>query len=78
MGCVGSPLSTGCAKLVGGMLCIGGVSNGLWLPGLICGFIPLFALCISGTLMPLDFAWALVYIRHLFVFVSLILFMLLN
>ena len=77
MGCVGSPFSTGCAKLVGGMPSVGNVSNSLCHPSLICGFIPLFVPCISGTLMPLDFAQDLVCIRYLFVSVSLILFVLL-
>ena len=50
----------GCVRLVGGMLCVGSVGNGLCLSGLTCGFIPLFTPCISGTLIPLDFAWDLV------------------
>ena len=68
---MGCPLSMGCAKLVGGILCVGGIGNGLCLSGLTCGFIPLFAPCISGTLMPLDFAQDLVCIRYLFVSVLL-------
>ena len=72
------PLSTGCARLVGGMLCAGSVGNGLCLPGMACGFIPLFAPCISGTSMPLVIAWDLVCIRYLYVSVSLISFVLLN
>ena len=69
IGCVGSHLSTGFARLVGGMLCIVRVGNGLCLPGLMCGFIPLFAPCISGTLMPLDFAWDLVLL-DIYLFLS--------
>ena len=75
---MGSPLSTGCARLVGSVLCVGSVGDGLCFPGLTCGFVPLFAPCISGTLMPLDFAWDLVYIRYLFVSISPISFVLLN
>ena len=62
----------GCARLVGGMLHVGGIGNGPCLSGLTCGFIPLFTPCISGTLMPLEFAHDLVCIRYLFVSVSLI------
>ena len=68
----------GCVRLVGGMLHVGSVGNGLCLSGLTCGFIPLFTPCISGTLMPLDFAQDLVCIRYLFVSVSLIPVVLLN
>ena len=78
IGYVGSPFLMGFARLMGGMLCVGCVGNGLCLSGLACGFIPLFTPCISGTLMPLDFAWDLVCIRYLFVFVSLIPVMLLT
>ena len=38
IGCMSCPLSTGCTNEVGGMLCIGSVNNGLYLPGLTCGF----------------------------------------
>ena len=62
--------------LVSGMLHVGSIGNGLCLSGLTCGFITLFTPCISGTLMPLDFAWDLVCIRYLFVSVSLNLVML--
>ena len=55
MGCVDGPLTTGCTRLVGGILCLDSVGNGLCLPGLTCGFISLLAPCISGTLIPLDF-----------------------
>ena len=55
----------GCVKLVGGMLHVGSIGNGLCLSGLTCGSIPLFAPCISGTLIPLDFAQDLVCIRYL-------------
>ena len=72
IGCVGSPLLTGCVRLVGGVLCVGSIGNGLCLSGLTCGFIPLFTPCFSGTLMPLDFAWDLVCISYLFAPVSLI------
>ena len=68
----------GCVRLVGGMLHVGSVGKGLCLSGLTGGFIPLFTLCISDTLMPLDFAQDLVCIRYLFVSVSLIPAMLLN
>ena len=68
----------GCVRLVGGMLCIGGIGNGLCLSGFTCGFIPLLTPCISGTLMPLDFAQYLVCIRYLLVSASLISVMLLN
>ena len=64
---MGCPLSTGCTNEVGGMLCIGSVDNGLCLPGLTCGFRPLFPLCISGNLMPLDLACDLVCIGYLLV-----------
>ena len=68
----------GCARSAGGMLHVGGIGNGLCLSGLTCGFIPLFTPCISGTLMPLDFAWDPVCTQYLFVSVSLIPVMLLN
>ena len=68
----------GCARLVGGVLCVGSIDNDVYLTGLTCGFNPLFMTCISGTFMPLDFAWDLVCIRYLSVSVSLIPVMLLN
>ena len=68
----------GCARLVGSMLCVGSVGNGLCLSGLTCGFIPLFTPCISCILMPLDFAQDLVCVQYFFVSVSLIPVMLLN
>ena len=64
---------TGCVGLVSGMLCVGSVGNGFCLSCLTCGFIPLFTPCISGILIPLDFAQDLVCIRYLFISVSLIL-----
>ena len=57
----------GCARLMDGVLHVDGVGNSLCLSGLTCGFSPLFIPYISGTLMPLDFAWDLVCIQHLFV-----------
>ena len=57
----------GCTNEVDGMLCIGSVDNGLCLPGLTCGFRPIFVPCISGTLMPLDLACDLVCIKYLLV-----------
>ena len=56
----------GCTRLVGGMLHMGDIGNGLCLSGLTCGFIPLFTPFISSTLMPLDFAWDLVCTQCLF------------
>ena len=64
---MGCPWSTGCTNEVGSMLCVGTVGNGLCLPSLTCGFRPLFTLCISGNLMPLDLACDLVCIRYLLV-----------
>ena len=55
IGYVGSPLSTGHANKVGGLLCIHSVGNDLCLPSLTWGSKPLFALCISSILMPPDF-----------------------
>ena len=65
IGCVGSPLSTWCTNNVGGKLCVGSDGNGLCFPSLTCGFRPLFAPCISGILMPLDFACDLVCTKYL-------------
>ena len=70
---MGRPWSTGCTNEVGGMLCIGSVDNSLCLPGLTCGFRPLFALCISSNLMLLDLACDLVCIRYLLVSGQLVL-----
>ena len=70
-------MSTGCVNEVSSMVCTGSVGNGLCLPSLICVSKPLFAPCISGTLMPSDFACDLVCIRYLFGFGCLILFVLL-
>ena len=70
---MGCPWSTGCTNKVGGMLCAGCVDNGVCLPGLTCGFKPLFEPCISGNLMPLELACDLVCIRYLLVSGQLVL-----
>ena len=40
IGCVGGLLSMGCARLTGGVPCVGSVGNDLCLSGLTCGVQP--------------------------------------